>query len=288
MGEPYNGYTWDQRKKILQYEKRLRREDPLNQRAYLLRKIKKCEICDDPGDPENPHTQWHSEDYSQPFSLRPPQTFVLCNVCHSRIHKRFPDKNGKASDWKVFLAHLRSGGYGREFTQYPRATRVAWQVQIEEGQTVTLQSEHKRQLTGMEWWQTLTLDPESLLAPWARPRPWRERPSTENFRTALEKIHPTEREWALLKTHANFPRRCASMRQLAKHALSSEFPATANLAYGNLAHKLADALNSIWLREHPEDDWMSLVAEGWRPVGREYEWVMVPTLALVFTAAVSN
>ena len=233
-------------------------------------------------------SQYPTEDYSQPFSLRPPETFILCNVCHSRIHKRFPDKNGKASDWTVFLAHLSSGGYGREFTQYPRATRLAWQAQIEEGKSITLQSQHKRQLTGHEWWQTLTLDPESLLAPWARPRPWRERPSTEKFRAASDQNHPTERELALLRAHANFPRRCATMRRLAKHALSSEFPATANLAYGNLARKLADALSSIWSRERPEDDWMSIVAEGWRPVGREYEWVMVPSLARLFTGEASN
>lgn len=278
MGNPYNGYSWEQREDILRAEKRLARNDPLL--AYQQSKGP-CEICGDPG----PHAQWHSEDYSRPYLFSPPAAFILCNVCHQRLHKRFPDKNGKSSDWKVFLAHVRSGGYGREFTAYPRQVRLAWQAQIDAGETITLHCERRRELTGQEWWQTLSLDTESLEAPWAHQRPWLERPSTEEYRVALDRIRSTSGELALLQAHANFPRRCATMRQLAGRALSSTSPSEANLMYGKLAHRLADALASKWVPEKRKDGspmWMTTVAEGWQPTGREFEWVMVSNVAAIF------
>ena len=277
MGNPYNGYSWKQREDILRAEKRLARNDP--QLAYLQSKGP-CEICGDPG----PHAQWHSEDYSRPYLFSPPAAFILCNVCHQRLHNRFPDEGGKSSDWKVFLAHVRSGGYGREFTAYPHKVRLAWQAQIDAGETLTLHSEHQRELTGHEWWQSLSLDPESLVAPWAHPRPWLERPSTDEYKAAMDRIQPKGGELALLRAHANFPRRCATMRQLARSALSSTSPSQANLMYGKLAHRLADALASKWVPEKREDGspmWMTTVAEGWQPTGREFEWVMVSNLASI-------
>lgn len=283
MGNSYNGYTWKQREEILRAHRTLTPHDP--KLAYLKSKGP-CEVCGDPGDPDHPFTQWHSEDYSRPFLFSPPATFILCNACHSRIHKRFPNEiGGKPSDWKVFLAHLRSGGYGREFTTYSLKQRRAWQAQIEAGETVMLQSEHPRDLTGKEWWQTLSLDPESLHAPWARPRPWIERPSTAEYEAALNEVQPNSTELALLNAHANLPRRCATMRQLATSALSSNSPSEANLKYGKLAHRLADALGLAWLPEKRNDGspiWMSSVAEGWQPLQGEFEWIMVPNLANIF------
>ena len=283
MGNSYNGYSWKQREEILHAQKRLAPDDP--QLSYM-RSTGPCEICGDPGDSEHPVKQWHSEDYSRPYVFSPPATFLVCNVCHLRLHKRFPDESGKESDWKVYLAHLKSGGYGREFTEYPRKQRLAWQTQIEAGETITLSSRHPRELTGREWWQTLSLDRESLEAPWARPRPWIERPSTDEYRVALNQVQPSNSEMALLRVHANSPRRCATMRQLADTVFSSPAPSTANLMYGLLAHRLADALPLKWTPEKRQDgseSWMTTVAEGWQPPGKkEFEWVMVPDLASLF------
>ena len=282
MGNSYNGYTWKQREEILRALKHLK-PDAAGW-AYMQSKGP-CEICGDFGNPSHPLTQCHSEDYSRPYLFCPPATFILCNVCHSRLHKRFPDESGKPSDWKVFLAHLRSGGYGREFTSYPLNRRRAWQAQIEAGESLTLHSDHPRELTGQEWWQTLSLDRESLEAPWARPRPWIERPSTDAYKAALEQVQPNSEELGLLKAHAKSPRRCATMRQLAGSALSSNSPSEVNWKYGKLAHRLADALGSTWIPEKRKNGtfkWMTTVAEGWKPTEREFEWVMVPNLATIF------
>jgi hypothetical protein len=148
------------------------------------------------------------------------------------------------------------------------------------GEQVALPIIRQRDLTGQEWWQGLTLDSESLEAPWARPRPLRARPDIEAYQTALQAAQPTEKEWSLLRYHASLPRRCANMRQLAIGALHTDRPGTANLQYGSLAHRLVEHLS--WLPDTRDDGstiWMSAVAEGWQPPGREFEWVMVESVA---------
>ena len=73
------------------------------------------------------------------------------------------------------------------------------------------------------------------------------------------------------------------MRQIAEGALSSGSPAQANLVYGKLARRLVEITN--WVPDKRADGspiWMSAVAEGWQPPKREYEWVMVPSLAALF------
>lgn len=282
MGNSYNGYSWQQRSKILQEEKRLTQAGDLEPLSYLLSK-RPCEVCGDPGRPGQAF-QSHSEDYSPPYSFRPPESFIICAVCHARLHKRFPDASGKPSDWLVFLAHLNSGGYGHEFTKlYSLEKRKAWHASIEAGQCVSLPTLRDRRLTGREWWQTLTLDPESLIAPWARPRPWLPRPPLQDYRAALGQLQLTDDEMALLRYHAGLPRRCATMRHLAERVLSSKSPSHANLIYGKFAHRLAAALE--WEPERRADGspvWMTVIAEGWQPVGREFEWVMVPSLAAIY------
>ena len=220
-----------------------------------------------------------------PNAVSPPQSFILCNVCHHRLHLRFPDSTtGKPSDWNLFLLHLRRGGYGCEFTAlHSREMRLMLQADLEAGKTIHLPHLRARNLTGHEWWQMLTLDPESLIAPWARPRPWIERPSAAIYQAGLEQIKPTDVEIRLLEFHANLPRRCATMRDFSEKVLSSDSPSSTNLIYGGLAHRLAHAMG--WIPESREDgtpSWMTAVAEGWQPDGREFEWVMVISLASLF------
>lgn len=273
----YNGYSDKQRNAIFKGLKRRRDNDP-ESLAYFYGKGP-CEICGDPVTPPRP--QWHSEDYSPPYLLAPPATFIICPTCHSRLHKRFADKNG----WKVYLEHIRGGGYGREFTKlYSKRQRDLWKAQMEAKEPIVLPVIRPRKLTDLEWWQSLTLDPESKVAAWARPRPWYPHPTTEEYQAAMKRVQPTKDELALLRFHARLPKRSATMRQLAKGALASNAPSQANLMYGKLGHRLAESMN--WKPENREDgtpSWMTTIAEGWQPVGREFEWVMVPTLAVLYS-----
>ncbi|RWN61240.1 hypothetical protein [Mesorhizobium sp.] len=62
--------------------------------------------------------------------------------------------------------------------------------------------------------------------------------------------------------------------------MGKDDPKTANLLYGKLAGRLTSLLQ--WepdLRNDGSPIWMSLLAEGRWPSGREYEWTMVPSAA---------
>ncbi|HSE75565.1 MAG TPA: hypothetical protein VLB05_13690, partial [Dongiaceae bacterium] len=120
---------------------------------------------------------------------------------------------------------------------------------------------------------------------WARPRPFRPRPGAEEFARALADLRPTPVQTAMLRFHAAQPRRAATMRDIARGVLSCNRPRDANLAYGRLAHRLCDRTGfRPDLRDDGTEIWMSTVAEGWQPENREFEWVMVPTLAQLFGA----
>jgi hypothetical protein len=134
------------------------------------------------------------------------------------------------------------------------------------------------------WWEKLTLDSESLIAPWARPRPFRPRPTLSEYQNALQQINLTSNEVTLLRTHAGSRNRSANMRDLARFALNSEQPCVANLAYGSLARKLCEAI-PCWKPDTRDDGswiWMSIVGEGWQPKNREFEWVLVPQLCELY------
>lgn len=63
-------------------------------------------------------------------------------------------------------------------------------------------------------------------------------------------------------------------------------PGTANLLYGKLAHRLATQLKWVPdLRPNKTPIWMSMVAEGWQPEAREFEWTMLEALADALSAA---
>jgi hypothetical protein len=70
------------------------------------------------------------------------------------------------------------------------------------------------------------------------------------------------------------------MRDIAREVLKSDRVTDANREYGRLARQLCSATGFMPdLREDRTEVWMSTVAEGWQPEGREFEWVMVPSLA---------
>jgi hypothetical protein len=277
VGNHYNGYSWSERDAILKEVRRLEKAGDLAPLSYLRSDLP-CDICADPN-----RKDWHSEDYSLPFLLKPPATFAVCAICHQRLHKRFqaPD------DWCLFLAHLRSGGYGREFTGlYSKVQRDAWAEQMRRGQAPDLPKLRARPLSGSEWWLHLTVDRASLTAAWARPRPLRPRPTTEEYRAAI--AHPAleAKETALLAAHAKSPKRTATMRSLSQQVFGSNSPSVANAHYGALAHRLSERLG--WSPDKRADGssiWMTALAEGWQPEGREFEWVMVPALAVLYEPA---
>lgn len=269
MGNYYNGYSWTQRAEILKAERRLRKSGDLEALAYYAGPHP-CDIC---GDPDR--RQWHSEDYSKPFIFRPPATFAICGCCHLRLHGRF----AAPAMWVTFLAHVRSGGYGREFTSlYGKRQRDDWARRCGEGAAPVLPSIRPRPLAGDEWWQRLTLNPEALKAAWARPRPLRPRPDAASYRAAVKAIS-TPAAVALLTFHAMQPNRATTMRRLAAEVLGTDVPSSAERQYVTLANKLCHGLP--WEPDRAVDGslaWMSVIAEGWMPEGREVEWVMVPAL----------
>jgi hypothetical protein len=278
-GTWYNGYSWKQRDQIL---KAMHRGEG---GPDLLTARRPCGLCNDPDRPPN---NWHSEDYSPPYLFEPPATYPLCNACHGRIHKRFART---AAEWELFCRHVEAGGYGREFTRnYPPRLRNRLCAAIDAGQVTTVAPIRSRS-AGPAWWRDLTLDPESLIAPWARPRPWRPRPDAHHHAEALSRAEPSEQEWAMLRYHAAAPHRTVTMRQIAREVLGSDRPSAANLAYGKLARRIGEQLD--WEPDRREDGslfWMSVLAEGWQPPStrakpREYELVMVPVLAEIVMGA---
>lgn len=267
MGNSYNGYNWQQRARIIPaYRKLTGKRAPFESDP--------CAMC---GDPDRPPGEWHSEDYSEPFSFAPPQSYPLCKPCHSRLHKRF---NAPLGEWDLFCLHLAAGGYGAEFVKLRSVNeRRALCQQLASGSKVMLLRIRPRE-AGTDWWRALTLDPESLEAPWARPRPLRPRPDEAAFSRAFQEAGLSDRESALLRTHANAPRRTATMRTLAREAVGSDSYRSANQVYGGLARRLTSLLR--WEPDRRNDGspiWMSLLAEGWNPPGREYELTMVPSAA---------
>lgn len=277
-GASYNGYSWKQRDLIL---KAYHRGDAGPDFTLIG---KPCGLC---GDPNRPPNEWHSEDYSQPFTFEPPQTYPLCKACHQRLHKRFRQP---AEEWELFCRHIDAGGYGSEFVPaYSVRKRGELCAKIAAGEPVEVDPIRARP-DGAKWWRELTLDPESLDAAWARPRPLRARPDERSYRSALDAAEPSEQEWAILRFHANAYRRTVTMREIAREVLGSDRPQTANLAYGRLAKRIGQALDWVPdLRPNGSPFWMSVIAEGWQPPSRngerrDYELVMVPVL----TAAVSS
>ena len=115
-----------------------------------------CALC---GETEGKF-QYHSEDYSEPWSWDPPATFVTCKSCHSRLHKRFDDPLG----WEAFKAHIRRGGTSTEL-QDPthRDEMLAVRDALRRGDPLPdLPVLRPRVIPPDTWWQNLSDDPQKL------------------------------------------------------------------------------------------------------------------------------
>jgi len=269
----YNGYDSRWRNRIL----RAYHRGEAGPDFTLVGKV--CALC---GDPDRKATEWHSEDYSEPFLFEPPATYPMCSSCHGRLHKRFDQP---VEHWQLFRLHVLGGGYGREFTKlYSKGERDRLAAGLATGEQIALPTIRPR-LSTDDWWLDLSLDPESREAAWARPRPLRPRPDTGAFSRTIGALNLADQDRRILRAHAAASRRSLGMQAIALAVLGGGTAQTANLIYGKLAKKLCQHLQ--WIPDRREDGseiWMSVVAEGWQPSPiegkrRDYEWVMVPSLA---------
>ena len=157
---PYNGYTEEERRA------KGRERARLIQAGVLSTHPADCMLC---GDPEVP-VEGHSEDYSTPYRWEPPALYWLCVHCHRhKLHRRF--LNPKS--WRVYLAHIRRGGYARDLRDPVVANELAaFRRAMNQGKPAGLRVLRERKgLRDVEWWDTLTMDRASLDDPSARPRP---------------------------------------------------------------------------------------------------------------------
>jgi hypothetical protein len=154
--EWYNGYSPQERNKIL---RKLHKQFPNRSHPYYTGP---CHMCGDPNTPVAPHT----EDYSEPFIWDQPAEYAVCNICHSRIHRRFKSP----FIWEAYKLHLRRGGYGSDLKS-PHVARLVSKLAmaLEVGDGFPLETLRSSPPTDI-WWESLTTDPGSLTAAWARKR----------------------------------------------------------------------------------------------------------------------
>ncbi len=156
----YNGYPWSERE--AKFEVLTRRIASGEQSPAAG----PCDLC---GDDEVP-VEYHDEDYSPPYLWDFPALLALCRNCHrNKLHMRFR----WPAMWRAFLAHVRRGGYAREFKDPKVKKEVALHLAaIARGETSTLSQLHPyRKVVGEEWFANLRMNIESLSDPNARPRP---------------------------------------------------------------------------------------------------------------------
>jgi hypothetical protein len=155
----YNGYTPKERNRKLRASYKL---FPSHTHPYYQGT---CDMCGDPGSPVEPH----SEDYSEPYLWERPAEYALCKTCHGRLHKRFNFPHA----WESYKQHMRRGGYGSDLKSPPIARQVSTLAKsLQSGTTSTLSPlpSPRQPAPSDAWWESLTIDPESLTAAWARVR----------------------------------------------------------------------------------------------------------------------
>lgn len=155
----YNGYSAKERDKKYQEYKRLRAL------GLTPPEVGPCQLCQDPAT----SVESHSEDYSLPYLWAPPAEYMICRSCHSWLHKRFK----QPAVWTLFKDHVRRGGFAREFASPAvRTERAGAITAAQQGLVFEWCLSGGRALrNGMDWWEHLTVAPESLTSAAARPRP---------------------------------------------------------------------------------------------------------------------
>lgn len=261
-GRSYNGYPWWWRVKILEALDREREQG----RTYLR---DQCDICGDRA------AVLHSEDYSLPYTFSPPQTYSLCRPCHRRIHRRF---NEPPEVWGLWQEHLKAGGYGAEFAEmYPAKSWERLVQLIALGKFALPSMIRKRQVEGNEWWLHLSLDPLTQFAAWARPRPLRERPTVQQYSDAISAIGLSPVESSLLLLHAQTGHGSIGMAELSQKAFASFGRVSAARVYRDLGKRLCEEMDwepSTFRNGYP--NWLTVLAECWKPEAMELEWVLLP------------
>lgn len=156
--DSYNGYSSRERNRKL---RALHKEFPAERKHPYY--SGPCHMCGDPASPVAPH----GEDYSEPYRWERPAVYALCRTCHARLHKRFKTPHA----WEAYKRHLRRGGYGSDL-KLPSVGRELSRLAKALAAGVPFLLEPKRPAPSADaWWEALTIDPGSLTAPWARPRP---------------------------------------------------------------------------------------------------------------------
>lgn len=143
----YNGYDAAERAAKL---KELRRRIACGEQPLAAGP---CDLCGDPG----VSVEYHDEDYSQPYLWCRPAIFCLCRTCHrQKLHGRFSNP----SQWLVFLAHVRRGGYARDLKERAIKKELArYRAAMEQGKEPSLQQLRPyRDTPGGEWFSALSLD----------------------------------------------------------------------------------------------------------------------------------
>ena len=124
-----------------------------------------CDLCNDP----NVSVEYHDEDYGLPYLWEKPALLSLCRHCHRyKLHKRF----NNPSNWKIFLAHVRRGGYASDLKDKSIINELKeYKKVINNGGTYNLKKlRDYKPVIGSEWFANIRMDIESLSDKTARPR----------------------------------------------------------------------------------------------------------------------
>lgn len=156
MGNPYNGFSAAERvKKLVEMHRQIAS-------GALAAPHGPCRLCNDPGDAiEVNQFEYHDEDYSRDYSWAEPFAFVVCRLCHSRIHARFKHP----IVWQSFLAHVRRGGYARELQDAAMKREVvAWRRLLGSDTRLPLlrQVRPYAAIPGTEWFSKLSSEPVQI------------------------------------------------------------------------------------------------------------------------------
>lgn len=95
-----------------------------------------------------------------------PAEYAVCKTCHNRLHKRFTNPFG----WAAYKLHLKRGGQGSDLKTAKIAQEVRQAALTRASGKVVWLSPLRTFVVGNTWRESLTVDPVSLTAVWARPR----------------------------------------------------------------------------------------------------------------------